>query len=66
MKIFQGLNRSQGMTIVLVTHSDEMAAYATRIITFLDGSIVSDNPAGNPERPPEKLSTSRIFAELHS
>jgi putative ABC transport system ATP-binding protein len=42
MSIFQRLNRSQGITIVMVTHSDEIAAYADRIIGFRDGLIVSD------------------------
>jgi putative ABC transport system ATP-binding protein len=44
MGIFQELNHTQGITIVLVTHSDEVAAYADRIIGFLDGRIVSDVP----------------------
>jgi len=43
--IFQQLNRTQGITIVLVTHSDEIAAYANRIIGFRDGRIVSDATA---------------------
>jgi putative ABC transport system ATP-binding protein len=42
MNIFQQLNRTQGITIVMVTHSDEIAAYADRIIGFRDGLIVSD------------------------
>jgi putative ABC transport system ATP-binding protein len=42
MSIFQRLNRTQGITIVMVTHSDEIAAYAGRIIRFRDGLIVSD------------------------
>lgn len=42
MNIFQRLNRAQGITIVMVTHSDEIAAYADRIIGFRDGLIVSD------------------------
>ncbi len=42
MNIFQRLNRTQGITIVMVTHSDEIAAYAGRIIRFRDGRIVSD------------------------
>ncbi len=42
MNIFQRLNRTQGITIVMVTHSDEIAAYANRIIGFRDGLIVSD------------------------
>jgi putative ABC transport system ATP-binding protein len=44
MSIFQDLNRTLGITILLVTHSDEIAAYADRIIGFRDGLIVSDAP----------------------
>jgi putative ABC transport system ATP-binding protein len=44
MSIFEELNRTQGITIVLVTHSDEVAAHADRIIGFRDGLIVSDTP----------------------
>jgi putative ABC transport system ATP-binding protein len=42
MSIFQALNRTQGITIVMVTHSDEIATYADRVIGFRDGLIVSD------------------------
>src|SRR6202163_129032 len=42
MSIFQGLNRTQRITIVLVTHSDEVASHADRIIGFRDVLIVSD------------------------
>jgi putative ABC transport system ATP-binding protein len=48
--IFQQLNRSQGLTIVMVTHSDEIAAYADRIIGFRDGRIVSDAPVVHAEK----------------
>ncbi len=44
MKIFQDLNRARGITILLVTHSDEIAAYADRIVRFRDGRIVGDQP----------------------
>jgi putative ABC transport system ATP-binding protein len=44
MSIFEGLNHTLGITIVLVTHSDEVAAHAGRIIGFRDGLIVSDEP----------------------
>lgn len=43
MRIFQQLNRTHGITIVVVTHSDEVATYAGRVITFRDGQIVSDS-----------------------
>jgi putative ABC transport system ATP-binding protein len=42
LHIFQQLNRTQHITIVLVTHSDEIAAYADRVITFRDGLIIDD------------------------
>jgi putative ABC transport system ATP-binding protein len=48
--IFQQLNRSQRLTIVMVTHSDEIAAYADRIIGFRDGRIVSDAPVVHAEK----------------
>ena len=43
MGIFQELNR-QGITIILVTHEEEIASYTRRIIRFLDGRIISDEP----------------------
>ena len=42
MRIFQRLNREQGLTIVLVTHESDIAAYANRILTMRDGMLVSD------------------------
>ncbi|MGB8475019.1 MAG: ABC transporter ATP-binding protein [Candidatus Acidiferrum sp.] len=45
MSIFQRLNHIEHITIVLVTHSDEIAKYANRIIAFRDGCIVSDTTA---------------------
>jgi putative ABC transport system ATP-binding protein len=42
MKLFQTLNRDQGITIVLVTHELDIAQYARRQIHFKDGSVVSD------------------------
>jgi macrolide transport system ATP-binding/permease protein len=42
MEAIQGLNRQRGVTIVLVTHEPEMAAFADRVVTLRDGAIVSD------------------------
>lgn len=39
----------QGSTIVMVTHEDEIAAYAQRVIRFLDGRIDMDKLNGNQE-----------------
>jgi putative ABC transport system ATP-binding protein len=43
ISIFQELNE-QGMTVILVTHEPDIAAYARRIITLRDGLIVGDKP----------------------
>jgi putative ABC transport system ATP-binding protein len=42
MGIFQQLNRTHGITVVVVTHSDEVARFASRIVTFRDGRIIAD------------------------
>jgi len=41
MKILNDLN-SQGITIVLVTHEDDIAKYGSRIIKMKDGKIIED------------------------
>jgi putative ABC transport system ATP-binding protein len=41
MDLLSGLNRERGLTIVLVTHEMEMAAYAKRQIHFVDGLIAA-------------------------
>ena len=42
MDIFQRLKDERGITIVLITHEQQVAEYGTRIIAFKDGQIVSD------------------------
>ncbi|HNP88777.1 MAG TPA: ABC transporter ATP-binding protein [Kouleothrix sp.] len=42
MRILQRLNVEQGLTVVLVTHEADIAAYAQRILTMRDGLLVSD------------------------
>lgn len=44
MDLLTGLNRDQGVTIVMVTHEPDMAAYAKRIVRFVDGLVESDEP----------------------
>lgn len=41
MEILTALNKEQGITIVMVTHEPDMAAYASRIVRFRDGRIVA-------------------------
>ena len=42
MELFQKLNNDAGITVLLVTHEPDIAAYSRRIIRFLDGRLVSD------------------------
>jgi putative ABC transport system ATP-binding protein len=48
MTIFRQLNRDDRVTVVLVTHEADIAAYANRIVTFRDGRVVGD------EQPPHR------------
>jgi putative ABC transport system ATP-binding protein len=42
MELLSGLNRTRGLTIAMVTHEADMAAFAKRTIRFVDGKIESD------------------------
>jgi putative ABC transport system ATP-binding protein len=42
MELLSGLNKSRGLTIAMVTHEPDMAAFAKRTIRFVDGKIESD------------------------
>ena len=46
MELLTRLNREQGITVLMVTHEADVAAYASRVIHFLDGRIASDRPNG--------------------
>lgn len=48
MAIFQRLNREAGITIVLVTHEPDIAAYAGRILLFRDGLLLRDDAVEQP------------------
>jgi putative ABC transport system ATP-binding protein len=47
MAILQALNGS-GITIVLVTHEEDIARYARRILHFRDGELIEDEPISTP------------------
>ena len=47
MDLLTSLNRDQGITVIMVTHEADIAAYARRAIGFVDGRIASD--VGNKE-----------------
>ena len=42
MDIFHKLHKEDGKTIVLITHSPELAQETERIVTISDGSVISD------------------------
>jgi putative ABC transport system ATP-binding protein len=42
MAVFQQLNEEQGITIVLVTHEDDIAAFTQRLVRLQDGRVVHD------------------------
>lgn len=42
MATLQSLNRRNGLTVVMVTHEPDIAAYANRVVTLRDGVIVTD------------------------
>jgi putative ABC transport system ATP-binding protein len=44
MRLLQELREERGITIVLITHEPEIAAYGTRIVSMRDGKLVRDQP----------------------
>ncbi len=47
MELFVKLNTEEGITVILVTHEPDIAAFSKRIVRFRDGRVVSDGPAGD-------------------
>jgi ABC-type lipoprotein export system ATPase subunit len=45
MTSFGTLNRERGITIVLVTHEPDVAAYSRRLVRLKDGHVLYDGPA---------------------
>ncbi len=48
MELLWGLNVEHGITVLMVTHEAEMAAYAKRIVHFVDGMVDNDTPNPHP------------------
>ena len=58
MDLFTRLNKEMGKTIILITHEPDIARYATRLIKFKDGQMISDEkqtPCGAVCAPKEHL-----------
>lgn len=47
MDLFHKLNKEQGKTIVLITHSNELADETQRIITIKDGNVIEERKGRN-------------------
>lgn len=60
MRIFQQLNQDQKITIIVVTHSEEVARFCHRIITFRDGLIVGEQDSRLTPPPASSLQQSGI------
>ena len=63
MALFQGLN-SKGITVVLVTHESDIAAYADRLIVFRDGKVIRDERNARPMRAAEALANLKPAEKL--
>jgi putative ABC transport system ATP-binding protein len=61
MEIFQELN-ADGMTVVLVTHETDIAAFCGRQVNLQDGELVGDQPNPNPVRASALLAASSEVA----
>ncbi len=48
MELLSALNRDHGITVLMVTHEPEMAAYARRMVRFVDGRIERDEDNAHP------------------
>jgi putative ABC transport system ATP-binding protein len=46
MELLTSFNREQGITIIMVTHEQEMAAFANRVVQFRDGLVAADRDNG--------------------
>jgi putative ABC transport system ATP-binding protein len=48
MEILQRLNRTKGISVVLITHEPDIAEYAGRVVGFRDGRVVKDETVARP------------------
>jgi putative ABC transport system ATP-binding protein len=52
MELIARLNSERGITVLMVTHEADMAAYAHRIVRFVDGRVAADTPNPHAVEPP--------------
>ncbi len=56
MAIFRSLNAHRHLTIIMITHDPEMAAYAPRQVERRDGCVISDRMTQPAQAPPGEAS----------
>ena len=56
------MNRDLGITVLMVTHEPDMAAYAKRILRFVDGRVDSDRP-NTPQAPAPSARDAQVAGE---
>jgi putative ABC transport system ATP-binding protein len=65
MGLLLALNKDHGITVLMVTHEPDMAAYAHRLVHFVDGLIASDMPNPNPTTAaPEAAAASTLLGTV--
>jgi putative ABC transport system ATP-binding protein len=62
MSIFQQLNK-RGITVVIVTHEPDIAAYTNRNVSFRDGRVQKDIKVEKPRNAAEELLTMPVISE---
>ena len=69
MELLWRLNVDHGITVLMVTHEADMAAYARRIVRFVDGVVANDtlnpNPAGLHDAAAAGASMAPPATEVH-
>jgi putative ABC transport system ATP-binding protein len=63
MGLFQRLNIERGITIILITHEQDIAEYGTRTVAFRDGKVVADKPVTRRRTAAEELANLEDAAE---
>ena len=59
MQTLSSLNREQGVTIIVVTHEPDVAAFADRVLTMRDGQIISDVKKARRDKAPGRQPSPR-------
>ncbi len=64
--LFAALHREQEMTILLVTHDDELGRRAERIVRMQDGRVRSDGPSPGPRATPAAVAAEPASVPIHT